>query len=283
MKTFIIRAVTGILFVLALVGAIIYSPVTFGILFTIITALTIWELAGILNSRQDIHINRAMSTLAGAYLFVTMWFIGLMGYGACVLLVPYIAMMLYLMIAELYKQEAHAVNNWAFTMMTQIYVAIPFGLLNFLEFLEIDQIEICSMVFSPGWLVLFLFVFLWCSDTGAYCTGSLIGKHKLFPSVSPAKTWEGSIGGGVLALVAGAVFDFAFLGNEMPVITGMAAIVVVFGTLGDLVESLLKRRIGIKDSGNILPGHGGMLDRFDSALIAIPAIVAYFLIIPHIG
>lgn len=119
------------------------------------------------------------------------------------------------------------------------------------------------------------------NDTGAYLSGSLFGKHKLFPRISPKKSWEGSIGGGILVLIiAGVIGYYANSGNNthllsMPEWIGLGLVVVIFGTWGDLVESLLKRTIGIKDSGNILPGHGGILDRFDSSLLAIPAATVY--------
>ena len=130
-------------------------------------------------------------------------------------------------------------------------------------------------------LPLSVFIFLWTNDTGAYCSGSLFGKHKLFPRISPAKSWEGSIGGGVFVLIAAAIVGyFANSGESLhtlniPEWMGLGLVVAVFGTWGDLVESLFKRTIGVKDSGNILPGHGGMLDRFDSSLMAIPAAVIY--------
>ena len=120
---------------------------------------------------------------------------------------------------------------------------------------------------------------MWASDTGAYCVGSLIGKHPLFKRISPNKSWEGSVGGAVLAI--GISMIFAHYDTSLYYTlqwAGMALVVVVFGTWGDLVESLMKRQLGIKDSGNILPGHGGMLDRFDSSLIAIPAVALYLAI-----
>ena len=128
-------------------------------------------------------------------------------------------------------------------------------------------------------LPLSVFIFIWTSDTGAYCCGSLLHKRfpaKLFERVSPNKSWVGSIGGGVFCLIAAVLLKTAFGGN-MTVLQwmGLALTVCVFGTWGDLVESLFKRQLGIKDSGNILPGHGGMLDRFDSALLAIPAATIY--------
>ena len=127
-----------------------------------------------------------------------------------------------------------------------------------------------------------LFIFIWCSDTGAYLIGSAIGKHRLFPSISPKKSWEGSIGGACVAIIASQVIaTFSKdLNADSEIVNrllwaGFAVVVVIFGTWGDLVESRLKRKLGVKDSGNILPGHGGWLDRFDSALMAIPAALIY--------
>lgn len=122
-------------------------------------------------------------------------------------------------------------------------------------------------------------MFIWLSDTGAYCVGSLIGKHRLFERISPKKSWEGSIGGGIVSLASAFVFAQYFFFLNVWQWMGLALVVVIFGTWGDLTESLLKRQLGIKDSGNILPGHGGMLDRFDSALMAIPAVVVYLMLL----
>ncbi|MCD8293143.1 MAG: phosphatidate cytidylyltransferase, partial [Prevotellaceae bacterium] len=124
-------------------------------------------------------------------------------------------------------------------------------------------------------LPLSVFIFIWLSDSGAYCIGTLLGRHRLFPSISPKKSWEGSIGGAVCAVIASFMLAHFFPFLPLWQWVGLAIVVVVFGTWGDLTESLLKRRLGIKDSGTILPGHGGMLDRFDSSLMAIPAAVVY--------
>ena len=127
-----------------------------------------------------------------------------------------------------------------------------------------------------------MFFFLWVNDAGAYICGSLLGKHKLFPRISPGKSWEGSIGGGILVMIVAVIiwhlseqYDVNDLQLSALQWAGLGLVVVVFGTWGDLVESLFKRTLGIKDSGNILPGHGGMLDRFDSTLMAFPAAVVY--------
>ena len=157
-----------------------------------------------------------------------------------------------------------------------MYITLPFSLINILAFQAENGIPTYDKL-----LPLSVFVFLWINDTGAYCTGSLLGRHKLFPRISPAKSWEGSIGGGILVLCAAALVGYwANQGANSHVLSipgwiGLGLTVVIFGTLGDLVESLFKRTLGIKDSGNMLPGHGGMLDRFDSSLLAIPAAVVY--------
>ena len=159
-------------------------------------------------------------------------------------------------------------------MLSQMYIALPFSTINLLAFQTTGGEQQYNAL-----LPLSIFVFLWVNDSGAYCVGSLMGRHKLFPRVSPGKTWEGSVGGGLLVLVAAAVIGWLTGGEthslSVPVWMGLGLVVVVFGTLGDLVESLFKRTLGVKDSGNILPGHGGMLDRFDSSLMAIPAAVIY--------
>ena len=128
-------------------------------------------------------------------------------------------------------------------------------------------------------IIFFPFLLVWVNDTFAYLSGSLFGKHKLFPRISPKKSWEGSIGGGVFSIASSFVFAHYFSFLSVWEWAGLALVVVIFGTWGDLTESLMKRQLGIKDSGHILPGHGGMLDRFDSALLAIPAAVVYLYVL----
>ena len=265
------RTITGVLFVVVLVGAILWTPISFGILFALITALSVREFGHLMNQSGQVEINRSIASLAGAYLFLALMAFCTQVTDARVFL-PYLLLLLYLMITELYLKKKNPLGNWAFTMLSQLYVALPFALLNVLAFHNDPAAS--SVSYNPM-LPLSVFVFIWLSDTGAYCVGSLIGKHRLFERISPKKSWEGSVGGGVFAMAASLVFAhyFPFL-NEWEWI-GLALTVVVFGTWGDLTESLMKRQLGIKDSGNILPGHGGMLDRFDSALMAIPAAVVY--------
>lgn len=271
-NNFIQRAVTGVLFVIVLVGCIIYSPLSFGILFTIISALSVHEFAQLVSKSSEVSINKTITALGGAYLFLAlMSFCTQQSVGARVFL-PYLGLLLYMMITELYLKKKNPTGNWAYSMLSQLYVALPFALLNVLAFQ--NSPETGSVTYNPI-LPLSIFVFIWLSDTGAYCVGSLIGKHRLFERISPKKSWEGSIGGGIFSIASSLGFAhfFPFMPGWQWV--GLAIVVVIFGTWGDLTESLMKRQLGIKDSGNILPGHGGMLDRFDSALMAIPAAVVY--------
>ena len=275
MKNFIIRTITGIIFVAAIVASFL-KPEAMVLLFSIVTGLTVWEFTGLVNARDGVTVNRFICTVAGVYLFFAMTYYCCDLYGGqakSVVFIPYLVTIIYLLVAELYLKQPDPVSDWAYTMLSQMYVALPLALLNVLAF----PANTSGMVTFCTLLPLSVFVFLWVNDSGAYCVGSLIGRHKLFPRISPGKSWEGSIGGAVFVLAAAWAISH-FLDDGMltlPQWLGLGLVVVFFGTWGDLVESLLKRTLGIKDSGSILPGHGGMLDRFDSSLMAIPAAVVY--------
>ncbi len=273
MKNLILRTLSGIVFVIVMVGAIIYSPLSMGILFTLLTALSVREFCSIVSERDDVEVNSMICSVSGAYLFLA-FFGYLSGWTPTpAVFIPYLISIVYLLISELYLQRENPLNNWAFTMLRQVYVALPFSLLPVLGFMT-DPAH--PMQLTYRWIFpLAVFVLLWTSDSGAYCVGSLFGRHKLFPRISPGKTWEGSIGGTLLSLAAAAVIAHFDTSLTLPQWLGFALVVVIFGTWGDLVESLLKRQLGLKDSGNFMPGHGGLLDRFDSSLLAIPAVTVY--------
>ena len=275
MRNFIIRTITAVFFVAAIVSCFL-RPETMIFLFALVTGLTIWEFTGLVNDRGDVAVNQMISTVAGVFFFLAM-----AGYCSGItsasVFIPYLVTLIYLMVAELYLKQEDPVNDWAYTMMSQLYIALPFSLLNVLAFQsDADGVH---FVWS---IPLSVFIFLWINDAGAYICGSLLGRYKLFPRISPGKSWEGSIGGGVLVvIVAVLVWHLSEQYAQNPLglsaieWAGLGLVVVVFGTWGDLVESLFKRTLGIKDSGHILPGHGGMLDRFDSTLMAVPAAVVY--------
>ncbi len=284
MKNLITRSITGILFVAVMVTGICLRSDAMILLFALITGLSMWEYTGLVNEVKDVTVNRFISTAAGVYLFLAMA-------GFCsdivpsAVFIPYLLTIIYLFVSELYTGNKNAINDWAYTMLGQMYIALPFSCINVLAF----QHQPADGTIVYNWLMpMSIYIFLWLNDTGAYCSGSLFGKHKLFPRISPAKSWEGSIGGAILVLLSAALIGYATTQHALPSPfgdelstqlilqwMGLGLTVVFFGTWGDLVESLFKRTLGIKDSGNILPGHGGMLDRFDSSLMAIPAAVVY--------
>lgn len=275
-KNFIVRTITGTLFVAIMVAGFL-NPRAMVFLFALITGLSMWEYTGLVNGIDDVRVNRFISTVAGVYLFlaVAAWRMGVVA--NFIIVVPYLLTIVYLFVSGLFTCNKNPVADWAYTMLGQMYIALPLSMINILAF-EVDGQW--GVSFDPL-LPLSIFIFLWTNDSGAYCCGSLLGKHKLFPRVSPGKSWEGSIGGCVLVLAVAALIGWWANSGEMThqlsiaAWMGLGLVVVVFGTLGDLVESLFKRTLGIKDSGNLLPGHGGMLDRFDSSIMAIPAAVIY--------
>lgn len=275
MKSLITRSITGILFVAIIVCSFL-NAVAMILLFALVTGLAIWEFTGLVNEQPNVNTNRFISTVAGVYFFFAVA-------GFCseltptAIFIPYLITILYLLIAELFTKNPQPVDTWAYTMLSQMWIALPLSTINILSFTA----NIVQPVFSCI-IPLSIFVFLWLNDSGAYCFGSMLGKHKLFPRISPKKSWEGSLGGALLVVVGAVVIGYVLGQHEnisnmltIPEWIGLGLVVVVFGTLGDLVESLFKRTLGIKDSGNILPGHGGMLDRFDSSLMAFPASVIY--------
>ena len=282
-NNFIQRAITGIIFVGVLIGCILGGPISFTLLFALIPALTIHEFGVIISKQPDVEINKPICMLAGVFLFFGFAYLGVMP-GQTEILIPYLFLIIYLLVSELYLKKKNPLNNWAYAMMSQIYIALSFAMLNVLAYHSIGnegELSNYQVQYNPI-LPLSIFIFTWINDTGAYCTGMLFGKHRLFERISPKKSWEGSIGGGVFSIIAAIVMAHYFPFMPISIWIGLALTVVIFGTLGDLTESLLKRTIGIKDSGNILPGHGGMLDRFDSTLMAVPAAVVYLYIISFI-
>lgn len=280
LKNFIVRAISGVLFVAIMIaGFMRFDAMLF--LFTLITGMAIWEFTGLVNDRAGVTVNRFICSAAGVFLNIAMaGFCS--GLTPAIVFIPYLITIIYLFVSELYLKQEDPIHDWAYAMMSQLYIALPFSCINILAFTTGEFY----------WLMpLSIFVFLWCNDTGAYLSGSLFGKHKLFPRVSPGKSWEGSIGGGILVVAVAALVGYlepttaeGFGRSGMNILEwmGLGLVVVFFGTWGDLVESLFKRTLGIKDSGNVLPGHGGMLDRFDSSLMAIPASVIYIYTISFI-
>lgn len=273
MPNILVRALSGLVYVALVIAPLYLGVNAFVLLFTAFSALCIWEFGTLLNTEAGSSINRFICTVAGVYLFLA-FFAYTSGFATPVIFVPYLATLLYLLVSELYLQQPNPLKNWAYAFAAQLYVALPFALL---PILAIQTGEGGKPYFDYV-LPLSIFVFLWLSDTGAYLFGSALSRFvpaKLFPRISPNKSWIGTIGGTLTAVGAGAAISMLGYTLGLWQWMGLAAVVAIFGTWGDLVESLLKRQLGVKDSGRIMPGHGGALDRFDSFLLAVPAALIY--------
>jgi phosphatidate cytidylyltransferase len=262
------RIITGTVFVGVILSSIWWGPLTFQLLFFVVAMLSVHEFFGMISGE-----NRSPNTMAG-YLaaFITYGAISfptqmqsiLPGINPLTLLLPVFTL---IFIAELYRKSTEPFTNIAFTVVGVLYVVLPFALLNTLA-------TDAAGNYDRGILLGYFFL-LWSSDSFAYVFGMLFGKTKLFERISPKKSWEGSIGGGLTTL--GIAWLISTFQPGLSTIEWLifAAIIIVAGTLGDLTESMLKRSLKVKDSGTLLPGHGGLLDRFDALFISVPLLWAY--------
>ena len=276
MNNFTQRAITGALFVVVLVGAILWNQYTFYSLFVIINILGLWEFYR-LTTTEMYRPQKIFGTLIGTFLFIITYAEKSQSVHFPYIIFLCIAFMVFLF--ELFRKSAQPFNNIAMTLLGIFYVALPFSLLMNIAFQE-KQADGHGL-YNPHILLGMIFM-IWANDTGAYLIGSKFGKHKLFERISPKKTWEGSFGGATLALITAYIISIYFKDIELMDWFAISAIVIVFGTLGDLVKSLLKRSIGVKDSGTILPGHGGILDRFDSIIFSSPFVLLFIVLRFHL-
>ena len=273
LKTLAIRTLTGAVFVAIIVGSILYNQYSFAFVFAAFAAMASAEFYRLVEDLT--HTPRGtlfVDILGSVLLFITFYIYADKNFHISgIITVPYLVYFLVRFIMQLYDKVERPLEGWAYSFLGQIYVALPFAMCNVLYFR-----------FSPL-ILLSLFVFIWVNDTGAYLVGCTIGKHRLFERISPKKSWEGFWGGLILAAATAYVASL-YLGilNTWQWI-GLALVCSVFGTWGDLCESLIKRSLNVKDSGKILPGHGGWLDRFDSVLLAAPASILYLFIVFSIG
>ncbi|MEI9918818.1 MAG: phosphatidate cytidylyltransferase [Bacteroidota bacterium] len=259
------RIITGVLGAAAVIFGVVFSEWTYFIVFFTICILSLLEFYN-LTGLDGLVPQKTFGTICGMVIFCLSFFVerGDLNYKFYFIIFPLVSLVYMI---KLYKRfERKPFTNIAFTFLGIFYVAIPFALLNIAAFE--NGVYNFEIIFGC------LFI-LWATDTGAYFAGTYFGKRKLFERISPKKSWEGAAGGAILAFIFAygiAYFFKSFLMWQWMVI---AAIIIVGGIYGDLVESLLKRSIEIKDSGDSLPGHGGFLDRFDGLLISAPSIVAF--------
>jgi len=263
------RSLTAILFVIVLLGSIIQSELASSLLFFVIILLCQREFYDFFTPTSTKP--QKLVGIIGGLLFFSSSVIATQadsGFSTLFLIIPLIFL---IFIIELYRKKETPLNNIGSTILGIVYIAVPFTLLHELSYY--NNLEFTG-TYSYEILVGYFFL-LWANDTGAYFVGRSLGKHKLFERISPKKTWEGSIGGALVGLLVGYINSIIFPSLNLEIWLGVAIIVIVFGSLGDLVESLFKRSLNIKDSGNLLPGHGGVLDRFDGIFISAPIVYTF--------
>ena len=269
-KKFIIRAISGILYgVLIIASLVIDNELLFDILFGLIAVLGIHEFNHLM-SAEGRNIEKSLDAVGGLLLFLVpvIWVIG----GSTLGIGLYLAYLVARLVVQLYIKQGNPLTSLSASLMGQVYVALPLSILSSLYH------------FVGQYMVLAMFAFIWISDTGAYMVGCLIGKHRLFERISPKKSWEGFFGGLGLSIIIAALAA-RFIPDGYVLLSGytqwivFAVLVTIFSTWGDLCESLIKRTVGVKDSGKLIPGHGGILDRIDSLLLVALAVGALILMI----
>ncbi|MDX9902594.1 MAG: phosphatidate cytidylyltransferase [Bacteroidales bacterium] len=279
MTNFIRRTVTGAFIVIFILGGLWLHPVSFFIVGAVMTAATQREYY-LMVRNTGVRPQMVTGIISGFILYLTSTLIavGWLPVKGFLVLIPVAATV---MTTELFRKEEKPFDSLAHTFFSILYTAVPFSMFPFLAFNHTGigpLIQMEGIEYSPVILTGF-FLLLWTNDTGAYLVGSTLGRHPLFERISPKKSWEGFVGGLVLTLIVARLLSgwLGVAGTAGWII--IALIVSVAGTVGDLLESMLKRSLGLKDSGTAMPGHGGFLDRFDSVVVAFPLVYLYLVLI----
>lgn len=271
MKKILVRSLTGIVYIAAIVGAIYGGLNWFSLLLAVFLIPAAYELSKMIPGKGTSRPTQFFDIVIAEVILL----LGLVtDYSTNILPAILVILLIVRFISQLYITRLAPNASLAHSALTWIYVALPLAILGWVY------------TVNPA-LVLGMFVMIWLNDTGAFCVGSLIGRHKLFERISPKKSWEGFVGGMVFSIAAGALYFYCFgesfsldgIPMTLTSLLVMGGVVSVAATYGDLIESMLKRAAGVKDSGKLLPGHGGMLDRIDSLLLTAPALAAYILLI----
>lgn len=270
MRTLLTRTFYGLIFAVVMIGSILYHPILFAFVMLVVVTIGSSEMLRLHKKSRYSPNQRSLFYLiaVGSYILGAGSALGFLELKNLAFLIAFI---MFPSVHALFAVKHNHTNVLSLHWLNLFYISLPAVSMLFF-FTE----EAAGTMAGPMLLLIVIF-FVWINDTFAYLVGIAIGKHKLFPRISPKKSWEGSIGGLLATLAAAYLFSVAFewlsLGNSF----WIALIVVVFGSLGDLIESMLKREANVKDSGHIMPGHGGILDRFDATFFAIPFVLVYLL------
>ena len=270
MKELLTRSVSGLVLVVVLLGCVFASPWAFAALLLFIVAVGTFEMLRLQQMHTMPHL--AFGEVVSVGFFVVAALSAMQVIPMRWLLLELLFVMMPFLVA-LFSKSKDVKQVFAAFYGSLFFLALPSSMMLFMY-----RVDLFGNMAGPG-LIFLVFCLMWANDIFAYLTGRLLGKHKLFPRISPGKTIEGSIGGLMFTLIAIAIFAHCADWLSIPAAIGMAAIAVVFGTLGDLCESMLKRQSGLKDSGKLIPGHGGILDRFDSVMFSVPFIFVYLLLL----
>lgn len=261
MKT---RTITGVFFIIVMLASLLTGHYSFGVFYLLLGLFCQFEFYGLIK-KAGYQPNYSAGLINGALIYIAFAYTSFSHAAQPVLfLVPVTLSGIF--IQELFKKSTTPFQNIAFTFLGLIFTVMPFTFFHAMAYVNGD---------FNFHLPLGFFVMLWSNDTGAYLTGRAFGRTKLFERHSPKKTVEGFTGGVVIAALAGYILSIYYTEVDWKQWIAMAILISCFGTLGDLVESMFKRSINVKDSGGILPGHGGLLDRFDGLLIAAPIVYSY--------
>lgn len=268
MSNLVQRTITGIIFLAVVIGAIVFNRISFFVIFELIIIGAMYEFYA-LAEKKKFHPQKIYGIVIGASLFAANYFF-INNQIRLELFLIYIPIVISVFIIELYRKSEYAFVNIGFTLLGILYIAVPFSFANYIVY-HTDSYQFQLLL---GFLIL-----MWSFDTLAYVFGVSFGKHRLFERISPKKSWEGFIGGlfsnlGMAYLISLIFKDLSFIQWA-----GLSILISIFGTYGDLVESSFKRNIDEKDSGSLLPGHGGVLDRFDAVLFTLPLFYVYLQLI----
>lgn len=266
----LIRTLSGIVLLGVVLGTVLFSIGSFGVLLAIIGGGSLWEFYRIAE-KTGLAPQRILGMTTGIALIAISVMVAAKTIPGVALL-PFFLLMAIVCIAELYRKKKNPLGNIAATWGGILYAAVPLALLPFIGIQDNEGI----VIYRP-WVILSYIFIVWSNDIGAFLTGSAWGRHRLFERISPKKSWEGFVGGVVMAIGVGLLAGWL---QESSLLRwgGLGAVVAVSGVWGDLVESMFKRSVGIKDSGRMMPGHGGFLDRFDAMLLSAPFVFVYFII-----